>query len=207
MADLHTLHGMTIAISAGDFTEVLDFYTRVFGRGPDMTPMDDFLEWQICVGTWLQLSTGHDRPGANNARVRFEVEDLGEALSRMAGARVPMGETVTVPDVVVFANFSDSWGNALGFYQFLSPRQFVSDQERRRQEADAELRRLRREALDRGEDPDLVTVDGPAIEGSTEATESLGPTSPMDASASPAARPDLRSEPPRPPGSASAPPG
>ena len=34
--------------------------------------------WQICPGTWLQLSTGHDRPGANNARVRFEVGDVLE---------------------------------------------------------------------------------------------------------------------------------
>lgn len=159
MADLHSLHGMTIAINAGDPTDVLDFYTRVFGRGPDTTPMDNFLEWQICSGTWLQLSTGHDRPGANNARVRFEVEDLHEALGRMVEARVPMGEVVTVPDVVTFANFSDNWGNALGFYQLLSPREFVGEDERRTQEIDAELRRRRREALDRGEDPDLVSVD------------------------------------------------
>lgn len=195
MADLHTLHGMTIAISAGDSTEVLDFYTRVFGRGPDMTPMDDFLEWQICPGTWLQLSTGHDRPGANNARVRFEVEDLGKALARMADARVPMGETVTVPDVVVFVNFSDNWGNALGYYQFLSPRQFVGEQERRRQETDAELRRLRREALDRGEDPDLVTGSGPAGEDADAAPQTPAspvPTSPGGSAASGAPAPRSR---------------
>lgn len=113
---------------------VLDFYTRVFERGPDTAPMDDFLEWQICPGTWLQLSTGHQRPGANNARVRFEVEDLQEAVQRMASAQVPMGETVTVPGVVAFSNFSDHWGNALGFYQLLAPRDIVAEAERRRQE-------------------------------------------------------------------------
>ncbi|WP_168582464.1 VOC family protein [Gephyromycinifex aptenodytis] len=175
MADLHTLHGMTIAINAGDFTEVLDFYTRVFGRGPDTTPMDDFLEWQICDGTWLQISTGHERPGANNARIRFEVEDIQQALARMVEARVPMGESVTVPQVVVFSNFSDNWGNALGFYQFLSPRQFVSDDERRMQEADAKLRRLRREALDRGEDPDLITLEEPAAPDAEAAGEPSEP--------------------------------
>ena len=83
---------MTIAINAGDTEEVLDFYTRVFGRGPDTAPMDDFLEWQICPGTWLQLSTGHDRPGANNARVRFEVADIDAAVGRMTEAKVPVGD-------------------------------------------------------------------------------------------------------------------
>ncbi len=125
---------MTIALNAGDTMAVLDFYTRVFERGPDTAPMDDFLEWQICSGTWLQLSTGHERPGANNARVRFEVEELSEAVQRMQAAKVPMGEVVTVAGVVAFSNFSDHWGNALGFYQMLSPRNILSEAERRRQE-------------------------------------------------------------------------
>lgn len=123
---------MTIALNAGDSMAVLDFYTLVFGRGPDTAPMDDFLEWQICPGTWLQLSTGHERPGANNARVRFEVDELAGAVHRMQAAQVPMGEIVTVPGVVAFSNFSDHWGNALGFYQMLSPRNLVAEAERRR---------------------------------------------------------------------------
>lgn len=139
------LSGMTIAINAGDNGDVLDFYTRVFGRGPDTAPMDDFLEWQICPGTWLQLSTGHDRPGANNARIRFEVADIEEALARMEEAQVPIGEVVRVPDVVAFANFSDNWGNALGFYQLLSARNFTTEQERREQEAEQAARRAARE--------------------------------------------------------------
>lgn len=142
------LTGMTIAINAGDNAEVLDFYTRVFGRGPDTAPLDNFLEWQIAPGTWLQLSTGHDRPGANNARVRFEVDDIDAAVERMQGASVPVGETVRVPDVVAFANFSDNWGNALGFYQLLSPRTFVTEDERRAQEAEFAARRAAQEAAD-----------------------------------------------------------
>lgn len=146
MSDLRALHGMTIAINAGDFIAVLDFYTRVFGRGPDTAPMDNFLEWQICPGAWLQLSCGHSRPGANNARVRFEVHDIAAAVARMADAKVPIGEVVTVPDVVAFANFSDNWGNALGFYELLSPRRMTTADERREQEADQQARRDAEEA-------------------------------------------------------------
>lgn len=142
------LSGMTIALNAGDNGDVLDFYTRVFGRGPDTAPLDDFLEWQICPGTWLQLSTGHDRPGANNARVRLEVADIDEALGRMQEARVPIGEVVRVPDVVAFANFSDNWGNALGFYQLLSDRVLTTPEERRRQEEEHAAREAAAEAAD-----------------------------------------------------------
>lgn len=134
------LTGMTIAINAGDADEVLDFYTRVFGRGPDTAPLDDFLEWQICPGTWLQLSTGHTRPGANNARIRLEVGDIADAVERMRAAGVPIGETVRVPDVVAFANFSDYWGNALGFFQLLSPRKLLTPEEREQQEREREAR-------------------------------------------------------------------
>ena len=135
---------MTIALNAGRFDEVLDFYTRVFGHGPDTAPMDDFIEWQICTGTWLQLSTGHERPGANNARVRIEVDDIERAVRRMTDGAVPVGETVVVPDVVAFANFSDHWCNALGFYQLLSTRNIYSEAERRRhdQERADELARI-----------------------------------------------------------------
>ncbi len=137
---MHDLTGLTIAINAGDTADVLDFYSRVFGRGPDTAPLDDFLEWQISPGTWLQLSTGHDRPGANNARVRFEVGDVEEAVTRMRQAQVPVGEVVRVPDVVAFANFSDHWGNALGFYQLLSPRKLLTREEREQQERERQAR-------------------------------------------------------------------
>lgn len=156
------IQGMTIALNAGDSMAVLDFYTRVFERGPDTAPMDDFLEWQICPGTWLQLSTGHERPGANNARVRFEVEDLRAAVSRMQGAKVPVGEVVTVPGVVAFSNFSDHWGNALGFYQMLAPRNIISEAERRRQD------RERQEELE-------YAVAAAAVDGSDAAVGAGGP--------------------------------
>lgn len=132
MADVR---GSTIALNAGDFDAVLDFYTRVFGHGPDTAPLDDFLEWQICPGSWLQISTGHERPGANNARVRLEVSDIETAVQRLTDVDVPVGETVVISDVVGFANFSDHWGNALGFYQLLSPRTLLSEAERHRRDA------------------------------------------------------------------------
>lgn len=145
MADVR---GLTIALNAGDFTEVLDFYTQVFGHGPDTAPLDDFLEWQICPGAWLQISTGHDRPGANNARVRLEVEHIETAVKRLTTAEVPVGDIVVVQDVVSFANFSDNWGNALGYYQLLSPRNILSPEERARRDKERADEAAQENALD-----------------------------------------------------------
>lgn len=144
MADVR---GMTIALNAGDFTEVLDFYSLVFGHGPDTAPLDDFLEWQICPGAWLQISTGHDRPGANNARVRLEVDHIETAVKRLTAAKVPVGDIVVIQDVVSFANFSDNWGNALGFYQLLNPRNILSADERNRRDRER-AEELAREAAE-----------------------------------------------------------
>ncbi|STD15584.1 Glyoxalase-like domain [Dermatophilus congolensis] len=170
------LTGMTIAINAGDTSEVLDFYTRVFGRGPDTAPMDDFLEWQISPGTWLQLSTGHDRPGANNARVRLEVADVEAAAERMRTAEVPIGDVVTVPDVVAFANFSDYWGNALGFYQLLTPRRILTPEERAEQEREHEQRLAARNAEE--ETPPNLNTDErlPSVPDDGSVIGKTGPT-------------------------------
>lgn len=160
---MDTPRGMTIALNAGEGSAVLEFYTRVFERGPDTAPMDDFLEWQICPGAWLQLSTGHERPGANNARVRFEVDELPGAVQRMQAGGVPMGEVVTVPGVVAFSNFSDHWGNALGFYQLLSPRDVVAEAQRRR------LDRQRQEELQ-----DALGSAQPSTATATATAEAMG---------------------------------
>lgn len=158
MADPRSLHGMTFAINAGDHEEVQEFYTHVFGRGPDTKPMDDFLEWQVTEGAWLQVSTGHDRPGGNNARVRFEVEDIQVAIGRLEAAGVPFGEVVTVPDVVQFVNFSDNWGNALGFYHLFAPRPLVTEEERLLQQLDQRVRMERRRVYAEGGDPGSVDI-------------------------------------------------
>lgn len=154
---MEDVRGMTIALNAGNFTEVLDFYTRVFGHGPDTAPLDDFLEWQICRGTWLQISTGHDRPGANNARVRLEVDHIETAVKRLTDIDVPVGEIVVISDVVSFANFSDNWGNALGYYQLLSPREILSAADRDERDRDRAREAAREQA-------DQDAASKPAVE-------------------------------------------
>lgn len=184
---------MTFAINAGDHEDVLEFYTCVFGRGPDTKPMDGFLEWKVCEGTWLQLSTGHERPGGNNARVRVEVENMDVAVARLDEARVPYGEVVTVPDVVQFVNFSDNWGNALGFYHLFAPRPLVTEDERLLQQLDQRVRVERRRVYEEGGDLGEVDVDAIRAELGIPADGRFGPAT----GATRIISPDIQDEVPR----------
>lgn len=80
-----------------------------------------------------------------------------------------------MPDVVAFANFSDNWGNALGFYQLLSARNFTTEQERREQEAEQAARRAAREEAEAAKNP-------PAPERQVDEREAKLPPLPADGS-------------------------
>ena len=118
--------GLTIALPVGPAAPAVDFYTRVLLRGPDYSPHDDFHEWQISPGAWLQLVTDSpvgdlldEAPGSN--RLRFEVADLASAVARLRDEGIAVDDVTTLRGVVAFTNFADPWGNLLGAYQDLSP--------------------------------------------------------------------------------------
>jgi predicted enzyme related to lactoylglutathione lyase len=113
-----TYSGMTLQVQVGDIREAAAFYTGLFGHGPDFAPHDDFLEWHVFEGLWIQVVgvTGTVRPLLN--RVRFGVDDIHDAVAR---ARAELGAdpapVSSLPGVVSFTDFDDPWGNRLGFYQ------------------------------------------------------------------------------------------
>lgn len=114
---MQRIRGLTIALQAGDTAQALAFYSDVLGRDPDYAAHDDFHEWEVCGGAWLQLSSGHATVTAISGRVRFEVEDIAAEITRLRERGVQVAEPETLPQVVVFTNFTDPWGNQLGLYQ------------------------------------------------------------------------------------------
>lgn len=112
-----THRGMTIALKTGDTTQALAVYSAIIGRKPDFSAHDDFHEWEICQGSWLQLSTGHTTIVATSSRVRFEVRNIEEEIARLRTQGVDVDEPTTLPRVVIFTDFKDPWGNNLGLYQ------------------------------------------------------------------------------------------
>lgn len=114
---------MTLQLEVGDTEQARSFYGAVFNHEPEYEPHDDFLEWRVTPKgeTWVQVVgvSGEVRPQLN--RVRFTVTDIASvhALVVDTGAHVsPISE---LPGVVRFFDFTDPWGNHLGYYQDLAP--------------------------------------------------------------------------------------
>lgn len=112
-----TARGLTISIQVGDTSHALDFYSALLDRSPDYVAHDDFHEWEICGGAWLQLSSGHARIIAASSRVRFEVDDITAEIRRLRDRGISVAEPTTLPGVAVFTDLADPWGNRLGLYQ------------------------------------------------------------------------------------------
>lgn len=117
MVAMARVQGLTIAIRVGHTARALSFYSGVLGRGPDYVAHDDFHEWEICGRAWLQVSSGHESPIPTSSRVRFEVADIAAEIERLRGLGVEVADPTTLPDVAVFTDFTDPWGNRLGLYQ------------------------------------------------------------------------------------------
>ena len=117
--------GTTVNISAvmpslavKDFDASLDWYTKLFDREPDRRPMDGTVEWDLCDGAGLQLSTSTETPVAT---VIVGVDDLEATLESLSQRGVG---TANQPFTVPSGQFrlcilADPAGNSLVLSQTL----------------------------------------------------------------------------------------
>lgn len=116
--------GMTIQVSvpAAEMSAAREYYTSLFRMPPVFEAHDDFIEWPPIAGQecWFQLvGSPNFRPLLN--RIRFRVDDLHASVAFLAGRDIDHSEPSYLPEVVGFLDFSDPWGNRLGYYQDLVP--------------------------------------------------------------------------------------
>ncbi|WP_262774731.1 hypothetical protein [Brevibacterium permense] len=104
---------LQVYVPTGDTAEVRSFYSSLFGREPEFEPHDDFFEWAPIAGQecWFQVS-GKNQASPLLNRVRFRVQDLGEALSFLDSFEIEHSEPPQLPGVVAFVDFADHWGNS-----------------------------------------------------------------------------------------------
>ena len=113
---------LQVYVPTDDTAAARSFYSSLFGREPEFEPHDDFFEWSPIAGQecWFQVS-GKDQAAPLLNSVRFRVLDLSEALSFLDSSRIARSEPSQLPGVVAFVDFTDPWGNRLGYYQDLLP--------------------------------------------------------------------------------------
>ena len=117
MAAENRFHGLTVEFRMPDIRAGVEFYSRLIGRPPDFEPHDDFNEWEAAPGFWLQVGEGEPRP---TYALRLRVDDIEAECRRVERELGVRCSPITrISGLVAFCNFSDPWGNTLGFYQRL----------------------------------------------------------------------------------------
>ena len=101
------------AVSVADFEGAVDWYTRLFGREPDVDVHETEVMWRILDGAWLYVVLDRDRAG--KSVVTLSVGDLDTTAARLAARGVRTDSFEQVGDAGRKATFRDPDGNIISF--------------------------------------------------------------------------------------------
>ena len=104
----HLIAGVPVS----DLDAGIDWYTRFFGRAPDLRVGEEIL-WDIDEHATLFIEPNTARAGAG--RITFAVTGLDALLERLAAQRIEHEPVETYSNGVRHVNVPDPDGNALAF--------------------------------------------------------------------------------------------
>ena len=110
----HLIAGVPVS----DLDAGLDWYTRFFGRPPDMRAGDEIL-WDVDEHATLFIEPNAAQAGAG--RVTFVVTGLDGLLERLTDAGIAHEPVETYANGVRHAKLPDPDGNALAFAELPAP--------------------------------------------------------------------------------------
>lgn len=74
------------ALTARDMARAEQFYTKIFGRGPDDRPMDGLIQWRNVAGANVQIF--RDEKSAGHGRCTIVVPRMSEARQALSAAGI-----------------------------------------------------------------------------------------------------------------------
>ncbi len=104
-------------VAVSDLSRSKDWYSRVFGKGPDLEPFPGHLEYKI-GGAWVHISKGEVKP--SGWRIEIEVQDLQRGPSRLQKAGISTSEIGTSPGAITWFSLKDPDGNAMRWFRLLT---------------------------------------------------------------------------------------
>lgn len=99
-------------VPVSDLDASIDWYTRFFGRPPDMRVGEEML-WEIDERAWLFIEPAAARAGAG--RITLEVAGLDALLERLVAQRIGHEPIETYSNGVRHVKIPDPDGNAIAF--------------------------------------------------------------------------------------------
>lgn len=106
-----------VVIKVSDLPRSREWYSRLFGKGPDLEPFPGNVEFKVGEA-WVQISSGKVQPSSWSLEI--EVHDLSRERERLRSANIAASEIKTVPNVISYFDLSDPDGNAMRWFQVLT---------------------------------------------------------------------------------------
>jgi predicted enzyme related to lactoylglutathione lyase len=108
-------HILFSGIPVSDCVAALDWYSRTFGRDPDLMANDDEVLWQIVGPAWIYVV--RDEARAGRSLVNLAVADLDRLIDELAGRGIIAGPVEEVGAVGTKAPCTDPAGNRITFVE------------------------------------------------------------------------------------------
>ena len=102
-------------VAVADFGAMRDWYERLFGREPDMSPHDREACWQVTDGGWVYVVEDGERVGGS--LLTLLVDDLDAELAAIASRGIESAPVETIPGKARKATITDPEGNQVSFGQ------------------------------------------------------------------------------------------
>lgn len=87
------------------------WYSALFGRHADNTPMPGLLEWQVTAHGWVQVTVDDERAGSG--MLNLAVDDLEHELAELVDRGIVVGRSVEANKGVHLSAMEDPDGNAI----------------------------------------------------------------------------------------------
>jgi len=104
-------------IRVSDHSKSKEWYSRLFGKQPDLEPFPGNVEFKI-GGAWVQIAKGEPKPSSWS--IQFEVRDLSREKDRLLEAGISVPEIKTNQNVIRWFDLTDPDGNQLRWFQVLT---------------------------------------------------------------------------------------
>jgi predicted enzyme related to lactoylglutathione lyase len=104
-------------ITVSDLSRSREWYSRLFGKDPDLEPFPGNVEFKV-GGAWVQIMSGKVQPSSWS--LQLEVRDLFRERERLRNGGIVATGIKTVPNVISYFDVSDPDGNAMRWFQVLT---------------------------------------------------------------------------------------
>src|SRR4051812_11191405 len=102
-------------LGVAKFSDAVEWYSRLFGRAPDVVATDDEVMWRVADTGWLYVIA--DAARAGTGLVAIAVSDLDETITDLEARGISSGRVEQVGDAGRKSVVTDPDGNSVAFIQ------------------------------------------------------------------------------------------